>query len=335
MQKSKSNYERVILVLMALAAMGAAGWVIFTSGGLQATLQPKPYKEKHETEPPPMAKLEDTMKRAVTAPKPWTAPERSNKPVPLNKSVLLVLKEDQIFDLAVETPMLRPPMTNEYIRTHELQYLMPNVADLDPDGDGYNNLEEFNAKTNPKDARSMPAITDKLFMVERISNDYRIMLRSGSPPYQIQTMDEPKKKNWFVDPNGVDSTGAPQSRGFGGLTGERFRALSFTSKKVPDPRLGELDVSELEIEEFVTKQKHVLVMKKELNLAVYQAKLEFRLRQPAVALPLVKEGDNFRIPGFEDTTYKVMKINPDSVIISPVKADGAADDTKQILIKKA
>jgi hypothetical protein len=336
MQKKQSNYERVILALMALLALAASGWFIFQSMGFASTLETKSFTKKNERELPPIEKVDVSIKNIVTAPKMWTSPERANKLVPLNKSVLLVLKEEQIYDLALPEPKLREPMTNEYLVKHELQYLLPTVSSLDPDNDGFTNLEEFEAKTNPRDPKSMPPVTDKLFLVDRIANDYKIMLRSSSAPYQIATPNEEKRRNWFVDPESKDTLGNPdaKTRSFGGSTGERFLTVKFEKKSVPDPRLGELDASELTIRELVTGKEIVLVMKKEMNLAIYEAKMEFRLRTPAAPLPPVKEGDQFRIPGFEATTYKVLKINEDSVNIAPIGANGAVDESKPILIKK-
>jgi hypothetical protein len=338
MQKKQSNYERVILGLMAVLALAASGWFIYQALGFAGTLEPKPFTKKNERELPPIEKVDLAIKNIVTPPTPWTAPERANKRVPLNKSVILVLKDEQIFDLALPEPKLRDPMTNDYLVKYDLQYLLPNVATLDPDNDGYTNLEEFEAQpqTNPKDAKSFPPITDKLFLVERISNDYKITLRSSSPPFQVATPNEAKRKNWFVDPDAKDSLGNPdmKTRSFGGSTGERFLTTKFEKKTVPDPRLGEVDASELTIKELITNKEFVLVMKQELNLAVYEAKMEFRLRTPAVELPPVKEGEQFRIPGFDATTYKVLKINEDSVNIAPVGVDGSVDESKPILIKR-
>lgn len=338
MQKKQSNYERVILGLMAVVALAVSGWFIYQAMGFATTLETKTVTKKNERELPPVERVEVAIKNIVTPPVLWVSPVRANKKVPLNKSVLLVLRNEQIYDLALPEPKLREPMTNEFLVKYELQYLLPNVGDQDPDNDGFSNLEEFSAQppTNPRDPKSFPPITDKLFLVERISNDYKIMLRSSSAPFQVATPNEAKRKNWFVDPDAKDSLGNPdaKARSFGGSTGERFLATKFEKKSIPDPRLGELDASELTIKELVTGKEIVLVMKQEVNLAVYEAKMEFRLRTPAVTLPPVKEGDQFRIPGFEATTYKVLKINEDSVHVAPVSATGEVDESKPILIKR-
>ena len=334
MQKGKSNYERVILALAAIVAIGLSAWLIYLSLGFSATVESSNPKKGADVGTAPMEGVEHAINRAISDPPLWVAPIRNNKPVPLNKSVLLVLKDDQIYDLAVETPQLRPGMSNEYLRQYELEFHSPNVGDLDPDNDGFSNLEEYNAKpksTNPKDAQSHPPVTDKLFLVQRISNDYRITLRSASSPHQIATPDD-KKRNWFVDPAAMDANGQPdqKARSFG-KDGTRFRATKFERKVIPDPTVGERDVSELTVDDIVRGNSLVLVMGKETNLADYEAKFEFRLKVVA-DIPPVKKGGTFRIPGYESTTYKVIDILEDSVVISPLKADGTPDG--ELVVKK-
>lgn len=334
MQKGKSNYERVILILSALVAVGLSAWLIFMSLGFSSSVETSTPKKGAELGTAPIKSVEDAITRAITDPKPWVAVVRANKPVPLNKSVLLVLKDEQTYDLFLDDPQLRPPMSNSFLRNNELEFLSPNVGDLDPDNDGFSNLEEFSAKpasTNPKDAQSHPPITDKLFMVQRISNDYRITLRSPSTPHQVATPDD-KRKNWFVDPNAMDASGQPdmKARSFG-KDGSRFKAVKFERKAIPDPTVGERDVSELTVEDIVRGNTLVLVMGKEQNLADYEVKFQFRLKVVA-DIPPVKKGGTFRIPGHESTTYKVIDILEDSAVISPLKADGTPDG--ELVVKK-
>ncbi len=153
MQKGKSNYERVILILSALVAVGLSAWLIFMSLGFSSSVETSTPKKGAELGTAPIKSVEDAITRAITDPKPWVAVVRANKPVPLNKSVLLVLKDEQPYDLFLDDPQLRPPMSNSFLRNNELEFLSPNVGDLDPDNDGFSNLEEFSAKpasTNPR-----------------------------------------------------------------------------------------------------------------------------------------------------------------------------------------
>lgn len=325
MQKRQSNYERIILALLAILGIAAAGWFISLTMGFAATLQPKPAKSANESVAPPTKAVEEAIKRAIDVPKPWVAPVRNNKAVPLNKSVLLVLKGEEIVDMFLEEPQLRPPMTNAFVRENNLEWKSPNVAELDPDEDGFNNLEEFEKGTKPKDVASHPPVTDKLFMVERLAKDYRVMLRNSSG--QLSLQDEPKRKTYFLD---LTKVGTEPHQFFGG-NGDRFRTVKFEKKVMPDPRVGEKDVSELTVEEIVTKRQLVLVMGAEQNLAEYSVVFEFRLKQIIGLAPVGMEGI-FRIPGYEGTTYKVTEIKEDSAIVAPLKADGTLD--QPIIIKK-
>jgi len=323
MQKKSSNYERIILTLVALIAIGAAGWLIYMKIGFADTLKSAAVPPKSGTEQPPMAKVDEAIKRAIDVPKPWIAPIRNNK------AVLLAIKGEEVIDMYLENPLMREPMSNAYLRENDLDWQYPNVGEFDPDSDGFTNLEEFTKHTKPKDAASHPPVTDKLFMVERLSKDYRIILKNSSG--QVSVPDEsgvgPSKKNYFLS---LDKVGTEPAEFFGG-SGDRFKVLKYEIKRIPDPRLGERDVSELTVEEIVTKRKIVLVMGQDTNLAEYSAKFEFRLKQVIGLAPVAKEG-TFRIPGYEDTTYKVMDIQEDKAVIAPLKADGTLGD--EIIINK-
>lgn len=326
MQKGKSNYERIILAVMAIAAIAVSAWFIMQAKGFSATVETPSFKPGTEVGSPPLANVDKAIAIASSDPKPWNAPVRANKPVFLNKSVLLVQKEEEIFDLYLDDKPLRAPMTNEFLRKYELDYLSPNVGDLDPDNDGFSNKEEFEKGTSPKDPQNHPPITDKLLLVERISHDYKINLRSSSSPYQIATPDDRQRKNWFVDPNSVE----PAGKSFG--AGGRFVTTKFEKKVIPDPKTGEKDVSELSVNDTLRKNTIVLVMGTELNLADYEAKFEFRLHK--VLTIKAKKGDSFRIEGYADITYKVVDIQEDSAVIAPLKEGGGYDKDKEILIKK-
>ncbi|TLD71572.1 hypothetical protein FEM03_05355 [Phragmitibacter flavus] len=307
--KDKSNYEKVILTIVALAALGGSGWMIYKSLDFGSTVQTEKVVPKKDFGEIPIEQVQSAIASAVTPTKPWIAPVRREKPVPLNKSVLLVLKEDQLFDLFLEEPQIRPPLTNSFLRENGLPYQHPNVADLDSDNDGFTNLEEFEGKTSPVDASKHPPITNKLFMVNRLAKDYRVILKSSSSPYQIATPDDLKRKNWFA--------GGP-GESFG--SDNRFTVVKLERKVVPDPKIGERDVSELTVKDNVRNNEVVLVKDVENNIADYSAELEFRLK--VISNLTVPKDGLFRIPGFDATTYKLIEVNEDDAKIAPVNAAG-------------
>lgn len=322
MQKKNGNYEKTILILAALLAFGAVGYTIYDSQSLSDRLALKTVAPKSNMNPPPTDGVKMILQRLqekVT----WVSPVINGKPVPLNKSVLLLQKGDQLFDLQVADPVLRPPMTNEYLVKNDLPSIeSPNIGDLDPDNDGFNNLEEFEQKTDPRDAASHPPVTQKLFLKSRITHDYIIKLNSSSPPYQVQRMKPDPKASKFVSPGdefGFDRTGPA-----------RFKALEFTTKKDTNPTTGlETDTSELKCLDISTKREFVLVKGKETNLADYEAEFEFRIGTPEVRK--VREGETFQIPGL-GVTFKVLSIEENQATIVPV--DGTQTKGEPLTVKK-
>ncbi len=241
MQNRQGNYEKTILIISSLLAIGVAVFLILESQGFEESLILQQGSSKNDMNAPGTDKVveaTETMKKKYS----WLSPVRNGKAVPLNKSVLLVMKEGKLFDLLLPEPKLREPMTNIFL-TGDLNKTPPeeplagifssNVGDLDEDKDGFSNLEEFKAGTNPRDASSLPPYTDKLFLRRRISHDYILLLRPNSDgvTFQIQRV-VPTKGSVFK----------PINEEFGFAKGEiRFKILS-ARKESKETKFGLKDV---------------------------------------------------------------------------------------------
>ncbi|SKB01537.1 hypothetical protein SAMN02745166_03397 [Prosthecobacter debontii] len=316
MQNRNGNYEKVLLGVAAAIALGVAGYLVWTSQSFSERLVRRTGNSKNDPGQPPTALVDATIKR-LTEKTTWVSPVINGKPVPLNKSILLVKKGDQLFDLQLEEPQLRPPMTNSYLVQNDLpNILSPNVGDLDADADGFSNLEEFNAKTSPRDPKSHPPFTDKLVLKRRITYDYIIKLNSSSSPYQVQRLKPDPKKSVFVSPG--DEFGFDKDV-------IRFKAVGFEAKKTADPTVGEKDVSELTMIDKATNKEFKLVRGSETNLAEYEAEFEFLLGDRPTRT--VKKGDTFQIPGI-GTTYRLLEIEENSAVIQPVDGGEAITVTR-------
>jgi hypothetical protein len=322
MQKKNGNYEKTILILAALLAFGAVGFTIYDSQSLSDRLAIKTVAPKSNMNPPPTDNVKAIFQR-LQEKVSWVSPIIANKPVPLNKSILLLQKGDQLFDLQVAEPALRPPMTNDYLVSNDLPNIeSPNVGELDPDNDGFSNLEEFEQKTNPRDEASHPPVTQKLFLKQRITHDYIIKLNSSSPPYQVQRIKPEPRASKFVSPGdefGFDKTGPA-----------RFKALEFTAKMDRNPTTGlETDMSELKCLDISTKREFILIKGKETNLADYEAEFEFRIGTPEVRK--VREGETFQIPGL-GVTFRVLTIEENQATI--VADEGGKPKGEPFTVKK-
>lgn len=309
--EKKNNFEKVLLLIMAIVAIGVSGYLIYLSTGLSDRLAPKAVTARKEMDPVPIAAVQRStglLKQVFN----WSSPVKNNKPVPLNKSVLLIMKEGQLYDLFIEQPQFRPPMTNSFLVKNGIKHVLsPNVGDLDQDGDAFSNIEEFHRNTNPADPKNHPPFTDHLYLKQRLADDYIIKLNSSIDPYQVLRL-KPTRESVLIAP--------PLPKPFGyrdTLTrqvNERFVAEKFEKKEVDGK-----DVSELTVLDRATNQRLVLVRGEEKNLADYYAEFEFRHRE--VTPIKVKKGDNFRIPGVA-STYKLIDIEETKAVISELKSDG-------------
>lgn len=334
MQKSSGNYEKIILILSAVAAIGTAGYLVLLAQGFDESLVLPDAVSRNNMNPPDNQSVVDAI-GTISKRYNWDSPVIEKKAVPLNKSVLLVMKGSEIFDLQVPEPVFRPPMTNIFLVGDKEKnppeeplpnLFSPNVGDLDADEDGFSNLEEFEAKTNPRDPKSMPPFTNKLVLKQRVSNDYVLKLLGGedSGTFQIRRLIPEPAKSTFVALN----TEFGFDRGV-----NRFVALSFEKKKVVHPKLGEIDAYTLKLRDNATKMEFTLDQGVDKNLAEYEAQFEFRWQQVDI-IPNVKKGKTFQLPRV-GTTYQVLDIQENKAVICPVGAGGEAliDQKLEILQK--
>lgn len=322
MQKSQGSYEKVILTISAVLTIGVAGYLVFLSQGFEESLAVEQAGTRNNLNPPntpAMAEAIDIIQKKYA----WLSPVRNGKPVPLNKSVLLVMKQSELFDLTLPEPVFRAPMTNVFVvgdkskspPEDQLPNLFsPNLADLDADDDGFSNLEEFEGKTNPRDAQSMPPLTNKLFLKQRISHDYIVKLVSGDgSTYQVQRLKPEPKMSKFVSVN----------QGFGfekAGNSERFKATEATKKTINHPTLGQKEVYVLKITDLSTNKEFEAAEGLEVNLAEYEADFEFRWKK-RTTIPGIREGKTFQLPGL-GKTYYILKLEETRAVISPVGPDG-------------
>ncbi len=311
----EQNYDRLILLLVAVAALVVSGWLINSSLGFgERFVRP---------EPPRSAELAETGIEQVNAAEAlldetfaWQAPVIAGRPIRLNTSITLVERADDagsgnvVIDMeAPGQPVLRPPMTNEWLLEHNLDFLRSDIGDIDTDGDGFTNLEEFEAGTDPRDPASHPPFTDKLFVTEQVQHPYVMVFQGGNPPtLQIRRV-EPNTTSQFLDIGGQFFR-----------DDNRFVLQGYESKTDPEARPGQQDVSEVEIEDSVRGETFTLVRGVQTDrgdataVFTYTLKGEQELR--------VRERENFTLPNDPSVTYKLIDVDNTRALISPLDAAG-------------
>ncbi len=329
MQNKQGSYEKIILTIASLAAIGTAVYFIMESQGFEESLkipQAASRKELNAPNTAEVAEATDTIRKKYA----WLSPKRNGKPVPLNKSVLLVMKDTELFDLLLPEPQLRPPMSNAFLIGDKIKVppeaplphiFSPNVGDLDADNDGFTNREEFDAKTVPLDAASLPPLTQKLFLKNRISHDYILKMVGGSDgTFQIQRL-VPTKVSVFKAVN--------EAFGFDKGT-TRFKILASRQQTIQHPTLGPMQAHVLKMLDLSTNKEFELTQGKETNLAEYEAEFEFFYKKRAL-IPGIKEGKTFQLPGVA-LTYHVIKLEETMAVIAA--DDNGKPSNKTIEIKQ-
>jgi hypothetical protein len=209
----KSNYDRLLLAGIGLIA--AAATFFAASSAFTARDEAVPPQEAAKQEPFASDSAVDTLKAdraALAERKPWNASEAS----PFVSRIYL-LKDDRLVDILESGNDLFPGISNAWLIEHELDYLDPGLPEADPDTDGFTNLEEFTAKTSPRDGSSKPAEWIKLrlgdvkieqlqliFTGRDVNNEKRAMINSVSA-----SSDELRKASEPIGPTTAYVVGQP------------------------------------------------------------------------------------------------------------------------------
>ena len=163
------------------------------------------------------------------------------------------LSPEKPLDLLKDAPV-HPPIPNVWWITSRLDPGFADSPSRDPDQDGFSNLEEFSAQTDPNDAKSLPSLINKLMYVKDESLAW--VLRpgygsEGSFPFNYQDTK-----------GGVNKTGAADMIAPGGLLFakapmmNRFKLLGSEVRKKLNKKMNiEEDITIVRIEDQLPNKK--------------------------------------------------------------------------------
>src|ERR1043165_9105562 len=153
------NYERVVL-MAGIAILLVSAFFIFRNAvrfqsSQFADLQSHP--AQRPATPPGKAKEVDAALQKLHQPPQWSFSGRSGLFVPEKHCIGA---DGQ--PATLQTTEVHPPVPNEWIEQFGLPIADADVLEQDPDGDGFNNFDEWQGKTNPTDPKSHPDYLTKL-----------------------------------------------------------------------------------------------------------------------------------------------------------------------------
>lgn len=213
----------------------------------------------------------------------------------------------------LQTTQVHPPVPNDWFEQFNLKLEEGDLLTQDPDGDGFTNLDEWQAHTNPIDKNSHPDYVTKLKLKSFSEEPFRLMFSSWvddaatGQTFGINTIDL-KQPTQFVK---VGDT----------IPGTRFKILKFTEKYEPNQYGTNVDVSELLLEHEQSKERLTLVKEKVAISPESVATFTYSwpAGQPAQEFQ-VRKDQEFSLKPQDQLKYKLVDVQPGkAVIVNPQK----------------
>jgi hypothetical protein len=178
-----TNYEKAALGGAVTVALGLAyfGWSKFS--GVEEQFNPSLTGLGNNIAAVRDADLIPKSIASLKLERPWTQGLDGDRPVDLFTGIPLFVASatpEKALDL-VEGETVHPPIPNTWWLTHHIDPGFGDSPNRDPDVDGFSNLEEFTAKTDPNDEKSVPPLIAKLMYVSDESVSWVIRPTYGDP----------------------------------------------------------------------------------------------------------------------------------------------------------
>ena len=292
----RANFDRVAVLAGALFLLLCAFQIWRSASSFEsnfATLQPAgPPKPAAPTAK--ALELEAAAQKLAQPPQ-WTFSGRSGLFVPEKHFI-----GPDGMPATLQTTEVHPPVPNEWLDQFGLPIAEADVLTQDPDGDGFNNLEEWQGRTNPTEKSSHPAFIAKLKMKSFTREPFRLVFASFSgDTFGLNTSDL-KEPTQFLKLDDV-------------IRGTKFKIVDFKEKYEPNQYGTEIDVSELTIENQENKERLTLVKEKimispeSVGTFVYLwgERREF----------VVKKDQEFSLPPQTEIRYKLVDVQPEKAVI--------------------
>ncbi len=254
-------------------------------------LEPSLQKQSSKAKAPEV----EQAKQKLVGPAQWTFSGRSGLFVP-----------EQHFINAAGQPatlqhiQLHPPVPNEWLEEFGLPITEGDVLAQDPDGDGFSNLDEWEAHTNPMDKNSHADYITKLKMISLAQEPFRFIFSSWvGDTYAINTIDH-RQPTQFLR---ISET----------IHGTLFKLVKFKEKNEKSKFGTDVDVSELTLEN--TENKDQLTLTKGKTTTSPESVANFLYTWGGDQRFSAKKGQEFSLKPQTDIKYKLIDVQPNKAIL--------------------
>ena len=328
------NYEKAALGGAVAIALGLAymGWSKF--GGVETdfavVLTGKGNNNTAVAGADLIPKAMASLKRDLT----WKKADVGGRPVDLFTGIALFVSsadpEKPIDLLDPTSPQVHPPITNIWWIENRLDPGYGDSPNRDPDQDGFSNLDEFLAKTDPNNAKSFPSLIAKLMFVKDETLTWVLRPGYGSEGSFPFSYEDTKGLKAKTGPEGVP----PNTLFFASAPINRFKLLGSEVRKELNKRINiEAEVTIVRVED---QRPNKIGTIYELPSPISEErKNEFRHYDRTAILSLealgfngkefkVEENTTFSLPpGSDKKDYKVTKVTPESIEVEYTDSSGA------------
>jgi hypothetical protein len=299
----QKNYERVLLIATVGLLLLTAFCIFRNAAGFQsqfAELQSHPIQRP--ASPPGKAIEVNATLEKLRQPPQWTFAGPPGLFVPEKH---FIGADGQ--PATLKTTEVHPPVPNDWIEQFGLPIADADVLEQDPDGDGFNNFDEWQGHTNPTDAKSHPDYLTKLKLKSFSQEPFRLVFASRTEDtFGINNIDL-KQPTQFVKIGDI-------------IAGTHFRVGKFTERWTKDRYGTDVDVSELILENTETHEQLTLVKEKVAISPESVASFVYSWRDRREFV--VKKDQEFSLPPQGDIRYKLIDVQPaKAVIVSSQKPD--------------
>lgn len=167
------NYEKTALGVAGFAVVAAGAMIFLSRGAIEEDFESVPPGNANAAGAPLHAKAKDTI-ASMEGTKELPSVDINNRRVDTFVGLPIFVRkgqEDTAIDiLSPSSEPVHPPIPNTWWVEHRIDLGFDNSPELDEDGDGFTNLEEFEAGTNPSRATDYPALINKV-RVARVEKD--------------------------------------------------------------------------------------------------------------------------------------------------------------------
>jgi hypothetical protein len=292
----RANYDRAALIAAALFLFLSAVFIFLRASNFRKSiaemrLEPSVQKQSSKGKAPDV----DLAKEKLLGPAQWTFSGRSGLFVPEQHFINANGQPSTL-----ENTQLHPPVPNEWLGEFGLPITEGDVLEQDADGDGFSNLDEWEAHTNPTDKNSHADYITKLKMISLAQEPFRFIFSSWvGDTYAINTIDH-RQPTQFLR---IGET----------IRGTLFKLVKFKEKNEKSKFGTEVDVSELALEN--AENKDEITLTKGKTTTSPESVANFLYTWGGDQRFSAKKGQEFSLKPQTEITYKLIDVQPDKAIL--------------------